>query len=82
MLEHGKEVLVGISILMKALKVNRALIGIENNKSDAIEHLKTLAASFQGIEIWPLKVKYLQGAEKQLIKALTNREVPSGRLPY
>jgi electron transport complex protein RnfC len=81
MLEHGKEVLVGISILMKALKVNRALIGIENNKSDAIEHLKTLAASFQGIEIWPLKVKYPQGAEKQLIKALTNREVPSGRLP-
>ncbi len=81
MLEYGREVLTGVAILMKALKVSRALIGIENNKSDAIEHLKELAASFKGIEICPLKVKYPQGAEKQLIKSLTKREVPSGRLP-
>lgn len=81
MLEKGKEILVGISILMKALKIKRAQVGIENNKTDAIVHLKKLAASFEGIEICPLRVKYPQGAEKQLIKALTGREVPSGRLP-
>lgn len=81
MLEKGKEILVGISILMKALKIKRAQVGIENNKTDAIVHLKKLAASFEGIEICSLRVKYPQGAEKQLIKALTGREVPSGRLP-
>ena len=81
MLEYGREILIGVSILMKALKVDRALIGIENNKTDAISHLNSLAGSFKGIDICPLKVKYPQGAEKQLIKALTKREVPSGRLP-
>ena len=81
MLERGEEILIGVSILMKALKVNNAMIGIENNKQDAISHLTKLATAFQGISVHPLKVKYPQGAEKQLIKALINREVPSGRLP-
>jgi electron transport complex protein RnfC len=81
MLERGEEILIGVSILMKALNVTRALIGIENNKPDAIDHLTKLASDFQGISVHPLKVKYPQGAEKQLIKALINREVPSGRLP-
>ncbi len=81
MLERGEEILTGITILMKALKVDRALIGIENNKPDAIEHLTRLATGFQGITVHALKVKYPQGAEKQLIKALINREVPSGHLP-
>lgn len=81
MLERGEEMLVGISILMKALNVSKALIGIENNKKDAIEHLKKLSASFKGIEVHALKVMYPQGGEKQLIKALINREVPSGGLP-
>lgn len=81
MLERGEEVLIGTTILMKALKVSRAMIGIENNKKDAIEHLAKLATAFNGISVHPLKVKYPQGAEKQLIKALINREVPSGRLP-
>lgn len=81
MLEKGEEILTGVSILMKALKVTRALIGIENNKQDAISHLAKLATGFQGISVIPLKVKYPQGAEKQLIKSLINREVPSGRLP-
>lgn len=81
MLEKGEEILVGTSILMKALRVEKAMIGIENNKPDAIAHLKSLASSFKGISVHPLKVKYPQGAEKQLIKALINREVPSGRLP-
>jgi len=81
MLEKGEEVLVGATILMKALGVKKAVIGIESNKPDAIAHLSTLVKEFPGIEIIPLKVKYPQGAEKQLIKAVTGREVPSMKLP-
>jgi electron transport complex protein RnfC len=81
MMERGEEILIGTSILMKALNVNVARIGIENNKRDAIEHMTKLAGAFRGITIHALKVKYPQGAEKQLIKALIDREVPSGRLP-
>jgi len=81
MLEKGEEVLIGVAILMKALNVTRAMVGIENNKPDAIERMTELAAGFKGITVHPLKVKYPQGGEKQLIKALINREVPSGRLP-
>jgi len=81
MLEKGKEILTGTTILMKALKVSKAFIGIENNKRDAIDNLIKLAAGFSGITVHALKVKYPQGAEKQLIKALTKREVPSGKLP-
>jgi len=81
MLERGEEVLIGVTILMKALRVERAFIGIESNKPDAIAHLAKLASGFRGITIHGLKVKYPQGAEKQLIKALIKREVPSGRLP-
>lgn len=81
MLERGEEILIGVTILMKALKVERAKIGIENNKPDAIEYFTKLAARLKGITVHALKVKYPQGAEKQLIKALINREVPSGHLP-
>jgi len=81
MLEKGDEVMVGTSILMKGLGVKRAVIGIENNKKDAISHLTELAKNYEGIEICPLKVKYPQGGEKQLIKATIKREVPSGKLP-
>jgi electron transport complex protein RnfC len=81
MIERGREIMVGISILMKALQVESAKIGIENNKTDAIVHLTKLASGFKGITVHALKVKYPQGAEKQLIKALINREVPSGHLP-
>lgn len=81
MLERGEEILIGISILMKALNVDRAMVGIEKNKPDAVSHMKKLASGFNGITVHALKVKYPQGAEKQLIKALINREVPSGRLP-
>lgn len=81
MLEHGEEILIGTSILMKALEVEQAIIGIENNKKDAIKHLSQLAKSFQGIRIEPLKVQYPQGGEKQLIDALIGRQVPSGKIP-
>lgn len=81
MLEKGEEILIGATILMKALGVKRAVVGIESNKPDAVAHLADLAKNFPGIEIIPLKVKYPQGAEKQLIKAVTGREVPSMKLP-
>ncbi len=81
MLEKAEEMMVGITILMKGLDAKKALIGIENNKPDAIEHLSKVAQAYQDIEVHALKVQYPQGAEKQLIKALLNREVPSGKLP-
>ena len=81
MMEKGEEMLVGVEILMRALEVKKAFIGIERNKQDAIEYLTGLAKNHEGIEVVPLKVKYPQGAEKQLIKAVANREVPSGKLP-
>ncbi len=81
MLEKGQEMLIGIQILMIALNVKKAIIGIENNKPDAINHISVLAKSFEGISVQALKVQYPQGGEKQLIKATVNREVPSGKLP-
>ena len=56
MLEHGEEILVGCTILMKALSVDKCIIGVENNKPDAIKHLSGLCAQYKGIEVMPLKV--------------------------
>jgi len=81
MLEKGEEMMVGIRIMMKALAVEKAIIGIENNKPKAIEHLRKIAGQYQGISIEPLKVQYPQGGEKQLIDALLKRQIPSGKLP-
>lgn len=81
MLEKGDEMLVGTKLLMKALSVKRAIIGIERNKPNAIKKLTALSAKYEGIEVCPLKVKYPQGSEKHLIKAITGREVASGALP-
>ena len=77
MLEKPDEILVGVSILMKAAKVTRAYIAIENNKPDAIRLLSDKATYFQGIEVVPLKVKYPQGGEKQLIDAVIRHQVPA-----
>ena len=81
MLERGEEILIGTRLLMKALGVSEAVIGIEGNKQDAIALLGSLTVKYPGIRVQGLKVKYPQGAEKQLIKAIARREVPSGRLP-
>jgi electron transport complex protein RnfC len=81
MLEKGPEVMVGIRILMKGLGVDKAIIGIENNKPDAIAHMRRLAEGTPDIRVQGLKVKYPQGGEKQLIHAVLGREVPSGKLP-
>ncbi|MDD4745655.1 MAG: electron transport complex subunit RsxC [Salinivirgaceae bacterium] len=81
MLESPDEIMVGTTILMNALGVKKAVIGIEKNKPDAIAKLTETAKKYQGISVVPLKVKYPQGAEKQLIKAIFDREIPSGKLP-
>ncbi|MDR2086669.1 MAG: electron transport complex subunit RsxC [Dysgonamonadaceae bacterium] len=81
MLEKSEEILTGVRLLMQACQVERACIGIENNKRDAIEKLSALAPHYPGVEIVPLKVCYPQGGEKQLIDAITGRRVASGALP-
>ncbi len=81
MLEKAEEILVGIKILMHALKVPRAIIGIENNKRDAIERFRKLTAGLPAVQIAALQVKYPQGGEKQLVRALLKREVPKNGLP-
>lgn len=81
MLEKADEILVGTQLLMKAMNVDKAFIGIENNKPDAIQLLIEKAKNYKGINVVALKVKYPQGGEKQLIKAVTGKEVPSGGLP-
>ena len=77
MLERGEELLIGVEILKKALNVEHAVVGVENNKPDAIENLNKIIASGKfDIKVEPLKVQYPQGGEKQLIAAVTGREVP------
>ncbi len=80
MVERPKEVIEGLKILMKILGVKKGYVGIENNKPDAVAKMKE-AASGSGIEVLALEVKYPQGAEKMLIKAILGREVPPRALP-
>jgi electron transport complex protein RnfC len=81
MLEYAGEVIQGLKIIMRVVGAERGFIGIERNKPDAIRLMSEMVAGEDGIEVVALKVKYPQGAEKQLIKALTGREVPCGGLP-
>ncbi len=81
MVEYPDRVWFGVRIMMKALGVGRAVVGIENNKPDAIEILSKTKPEDLNAEVQGLYVKYPQGAEKMLIKAVTGREVPSGKLP-
>lgn len=81
MLEHTEEAFVGIEIMKRALNVEKAFIGIEDNKPEAIKLMTELSKKYKNTEVVPLKTKYPQGAEKQLIFAITKREVPSGKLP-
>lgn len=77
MLERGEELLIGVEIVKKMLNVDKAIIGIENNKPDAIAYLKSLKkAKGFAVKIEPLKVQYPQGGEKQLIAAVIGRQVP------
>jgi electron transport complex protein RnfC len=83
MIEHAEGIIEGARIMLKVLGLSRAVIAIEMNKPDAIAHMGERCRALNApIEVLPLKVKYPQGAEKQLIKAVLNREVPSGGLPF
>ena len=77
MLEKADEILVGVCLILKAVNVNRAYIGIENNKPDAIALLTEKSKAYPQIEVVPLKVQYPQGGEKQLIDAIIGRQVPA-----
>lgn len=81
MLEKSKEIVDGLKILMRILNVSKGYIGIESNKPDAIEVMIKAVAGSPEIKVWPVKVKYPQGAEKMLIKAISGRTVPAGGLP-
>ncbi len=81
MLERSKEIIEGLRILMRILNVPKGHIGIEDNKPDAISAMQQAAAGSADIMVWPVKVKYPQGAEKMLIQAITGRTVPAGGLP-
>lgn len=82
MLEQPKEILIGVTLIMQAIGCKTGYIGIENNKPDAIKRMREIIeAEGFNLKVLGFQVKYPQGAEKQLIKATTNREVPSGGLP-
>ena len=76
MLECPDQIIIGIKIILKVLCLDRAVIGIEANKPDAIELMNAKISMVSGIEVVPLKMKYPQGGEKQLIEAITGRQVP------
>lgn len=81
MLENPRQIVIGALLIKKAVGAKRVVIAIENNKPDAIAVLEQVAADYNLVEIGVLKTKYPQGSEKQIINAVTNRQVPSGALP-
>lgn len=81
MLEKSEDVVFGLKAILKALDVEKGYIAIEDNKPEAIEAIKRAVANEDKIQVYSLGTKYPQGAEKQLIHAITGKEVPSGGLP-
>ncbi len=81
MMERPEAVIGGLKLIMRALGVGKGAIGIENNKPEAIELLIKQVHNENNLEVVSLKTKYPQGAEKMLIKAVTGKEVPPGKLP-
>lgn len=81
MLEKSADIIDGIRLMMLALDVKEAIIGVENNKQDAIDMLSAASQLIEGIRVQGLPVRYPQGGEKQLIYALTKKQVPNGGLP-
>ncbi len=81
MVEKPDEIVSGLRLIMRALGVKKGFVGIEENKPDAIEKMKEAARPFPEVEVISMEVKYPQGAEKMLIKAVTGREVPPRALP-
>lgn len=81
MVEYPERVMLGLRVMLRALDVRKAVIGVERNKPDAIAALTAVIPSDLDITVLPLTVKYPQGAEKMLIHSVLGREVPSGKLP-
>ena len=81
MLEHPKCILTGIKAVMKAVGAQNTFVGIESNKPDAIAKLTEIFGECENINVVPVLAKYPQGSEKQMINAITGRQVPSGGLP-
>lgn len=81
MIEKTYEIIEGLKFIARTLEVTFCYIGIEKNKRDAIKAVEEEIHNEANMEVAPLKTKYPQGSEKQLIKAILNREVPSGGLP-
>ncbi|MFT5872688.1 MAG: electron transport complex protein RnfC [Clostridium sp.] len=81
LLEKSSEIVEGLKIILHMFPGVKGYIGIEDNKPDAIEAMKKAAANITNVQVTPLTTKYPQGAEKQLIYAITGRELPSGKLP-
>lgn len=81
MVEKTYEIIEGLKIIARTLEVTSCYIGIERNKEDAIRVVRKEIRNEANMEVVPLRTKYPQGSEKQLVKAILNREVPSGGLP-
>lgn len=81
MLEQPREMITGIRIALRALGLKRAMIGVEDNKMDAVESLRKVLPEDGSITVHALETKYPQGAEKMVIESLLGRQVPSGGLP-
>ena len=81
MIESPEYIFKGIELIKDILGVDKCYIGIENNKPEAIKSMSRESKNYKGTEVKQLKTKYPQGSEKHLIKAITGREVPSGKLP-
>ncbi len=82
MLEETNDIILGIRAALKAAKLPRAVIGIEDNKKDCIEALQKATQKYDNITVSPLKTKYPQGAEKQLVYATTKRKLRGSDLPF
>ena len=78
---NPEQVLMGMQIMAKVLRPKRAVLAVEDNKADAVRALKPMMDGYAGIELLVLPARYPQGSEKQLIQAVTGRQVPSGKLP-
>ena len=78
---NPEQVLKGMQLMQKVLKPDHTVLAVEDNKQEAIFTLKKLIRNYPGIELRILPTRYPQGSEKQLIQAVTGRQVPSGKLP-
>ncbi|NLI53408.1 MAG: electron transport complex subunit RsxC [Clostridiales bacterium] len=81
MLESPERIVAGLKLILRATGVKKGVIAVEKNKPDAIVSMQQAAAGESDVEVLPLKTKYPQGSEKQLIAVVTGREVPRGKLP-